>query len=108
MSTETTTEKTTRTPLPRVDLKRKLVCVFSTGLQMFEVCSITNKGHVSKVFNPEVAFTTDINAAFGRFSVPFAGFRAVPGVDKTTFGSWNSWIEGIWAKANPKPEGKRK
>jgi len=86
--------------MPRVDRKRKLVCVFSTELQCFEVRQITNKGLVSKVFNPQVFFTTDIKEAFRHFTVPFAKFRSVAGVDKNRYRSWNEYIQGVWAKSN--------
>lgn len=89
-----------KTPMPRVDKKRKLVCVYSTTLKMFEVRMITNKGKVSKMFNPEVAFTDDIRNAFRRFTVPFAGFKSVPAVNKMKCTSWNDYIETVWRTAN--------
>lgn len=86
-------------PMPRVDKKRKLVCVYSSQLCMFEIRMITAKGKVSKMFAPEVAFTAEIRAAFRRFTVPFAQFRAVAGVQKSDYKSWNAYIEGIWRRA---------
>lgn len=91
-----------RTPLPRVDQRRKLVMVYSTSLNMFEVNQITNKGLVSKAFAPQIAITDDIHQAFKRFTVPAAGFKAVPGVDKSLFKTWNEFIQGVWAKATGK------
>lgn len=89
-----------RTPMPRVHKKRKLVCVYSYSLNMFEVRQITNKGLVSKKFDPQVAFTDDIHEAFQNFTVPFSGFRTVPRIDKYKFRSWNEYIQGVWAAAN--------
>ncbi len=89
-----------KAPMPRVDKKRKLVCVFSTQLRMFEVRMITNKGMVSKKFDPQTAFTDDVHIAFRRFSVPFAGFKSVPRVDKAKCKSWNEYIETVWRMAN--------
>lgn len=94
-----------RQPLPRAELKRKLVCVYSTELQMFEVRAITNKGKVSKQFAPITAFTQDVTKAFQRFrlaGIPFAGFRTVGGVKKEECGSWNEFIEAVWLKATRK------
>lgn len=88
--------------MPRVDRKRKLVCVYSTELKMFEVRMITNKGLVSKMFAPEVAFTDDIREAFRRFSVPLAGFRAVANIHKEKYRSWNEYIQGVWKEYNKK------
>jgi hypothetical protein len=93
---------TKRIPIPRVDLKRKLVCVYSTQLSMFEVCQMTNKGTVSKMFKPQVAFTDDVHKAFKRFTVPFARFRIVAGVKRDQCKTWNEWIERVWQKANQK------
>lgn len=90
----------TRPPMPRADKKRKLVCVYSTQLNMYEVRMITNKGKVAKTFAPQVAFTQDIRVAFRRFTVPLAGFRSVPDVHKEECRSWNDYIETVWRKAN--------
>lgn len=90
-----------RTPLPRVDRKRKLVCAYSTSLNMFEVRKVTSRGIVSKMFAPQKAFTDDIREAFRRFEgIPFAGFRSVPKVNKRKCTSWNAYIEAVWAAAN--------
>lgn len=86
--------------MPRVSKKRKLVCVYSVQLNMYEVRAITNKGKVSKSFAPQVAFTDDIHEAFRTFTVPFAGFKAVPRIDKYKCGSWNEYIERVWSAAN--------
>lgn len=89
-----------RTPMPRVNKKYKLVCVYSTSLNMFEVVAITNKGKVSKMFAPQVAFTDDVHVAFKNFTVPFSGFKTVPAIRKDKCRSWNGYIETIWAAAN--------
>lgn len=89
----------TKQPMPRVDRKRKLVCVYSTQLGMFEIRMVTNKGKVSKMFNPQTAFTDDVRNAFKRFTVPFAGFKAVPSVNKAKCRSWNEYIETVWQSA---------
>lgn len=88
--------------MPRVDKGRKLVCVYSSKLGMFEIRMITSKGRVSKMFAPQVAFTEDIREAFKRFTVPFARFRAVPGVEKSACKSWNGYIEAVWQRATSK------
>lgn len=101
METPTTTQ-TKREPLPRVDLKRKLVCVYSKSLGSFEVYAITQRGLVSKMFAPEISYKPTVEEAFRTFSVPFAGFRAIPAVDKKGFQTWNGYVEGVWAAANKK------
>lgn len=85
-----------RTPMPRVNKKHKLVYVYSTSLQMHEVRQITNKGVVSKMFAPQVSFAADIRDAFRTFTIPFAGFKAVPRIDKDKCKSWNDYIETVW------------
>ena len=88
-----------RTPLPRVNKKRQLVYVYCNQLQMHEVRAITNKGRVSKMFAPQTSFKQDIREAFRHFTVPFAGFRAVPRINKYQYKSWNEYIEAVWATA---------
>lgn len=89
-----------RSPLPRVDKKRKLVYVYCASLKMHEVRMITNKGVVSKMFAPQTSFADDIRDAFRSFTVPFAAFRSVPRVDKRKANSWNGYIEMVWRAAN--------
>lgn len=86
--------------MPRVDKKRKLVCVYCPPITMFQVLAVTNKGKVSKGIAPQWAFTTDVREAFRKFTVPFAKFRAVPGVDKGMCKTWNEYAEAVWAAAN--------
>lgn len=95
-----------RAPMPRVNIKRKMVCVYSTHLEMFDLVAITNKGKVSKMFARQTAFTIDIHEAFRKFTVPFAGFKAIPAIDKEKCKSWNHYIETVWAAANKSKQAK--
>lgn len=104
-----TTKTLSRTPLPRADIKHQFVVVYSAELNMFELRAITNKGKVSKAFAPQVAFTSDIREAFRKkFTVAFAPFRAVPGVDKGNCETWNEYIEKVWSQANQSLTAKNK
>jgi hypothetical protein len=89
-----------KSPLPRVDKKRRLVCVYSPHLGMFDLYSINKKGLVNKSVAHQWAFTDDVKDAFRKFTVPFAKFRAIPKVSVRKFRTWHSYVEGVWFAAN--------
>lgn len=92
-----------KNPLPRINKKLKMVCLYHSILKMFEVFTITDKGLVSRAIAPQSHFTDDVQEAFRHFQdVPFAGFKSVKGVDVTKYRTWNEYAEGVWTEANKK------
>lgn len=87
---------------PRVDKKKRLVCVHHDSLGMFEVYKINKKGKINKRIAPEFAFADDVDAAFRKMSYPRAGFRTVAGMQNASASSWIEYVELIWREANAK------
>jgi hypothetical protein len=88
---------------PRVDIKRKLVCVHHSSLNMFEVYKMTNKGLVNKRISPEFSYTDDVDEAFRNMSYPRAQFKTVSGLKPPKeIDTWHKWVEYVWQQANKK------
>lgn len=88
---------------PRVHRKRKIVCLYSPNLNMFEILHITDKGLVSRKIATQSCFTDDIKHAFRQFNgIPLTGFRIVTGIDIRSYNTWNEYAEAVWQKTNKK------
>lgn len=86
---------TSKTIRHRVNAKKKLVCLYHSGLGMYEVFKITNQGGMNKQYASRVAFTSNWSEAMKHMQVAMAGFKVVH-VFKQTATTWHGLALQVW------------
>lgn len=90
-------------PLPRIDKKRKQVCLYNPVIEMFQILHITDKGLVNKRIAFQYCFTNDVREAFRKFEGCFyASTRSVSGLKSKDYKTWNEYAEAVWIQGNTK------
>jgi hypothetical protein len=86
---------------PRVNKKKRLVCVHWHTLGMFEIVKINNKGTINKNYSSRTSFDPDMKTAFKKMGVPINGFKTVTGARKileAIKGKWEDYPAALWQK----------
>ena len=81
---------------PRVDKKRRLVCVHHRQLGCFEVYRINLNNTVNKSEHPVTTFAADWHEAIKKMPYPKAGFKTVKGMSKPKAKDWRGYIKEVW------------
>lgn len=88
----------TPTPRPRIDAARRLVMIYSPGLQAWTLNRVATDGRAARNFATLFSFEQDPSKAANAMGYTYAGFLAVNGMAGRAFDTHHAQVAAVWAE----------